>query len=103
MHQAFRWNGTDYYTVFDLPISVTNSIPKSDDRIDCASLENDLLSAAEIAESSDTLPGQPWVEGVSTTSSSAATQTGMGNRRHSGSMRIAGVLIAVSAILNFLH
>jgi hypothetical protein len=29
MHQSFRWNGTDYYTVFDLPIAITNSIPKS--------------------------------------------------------------------------
>ncbi|EKV12140.1 hypothetical protein PDIG_33290 [Penicillium digitatum PHI26] len=78
MHQSFRWNGADYYTVFDLPISVTNSISKSDDRINCDLLENKLLSAAEISESSDSLPGQPWVkDGASATVSSAgATQTG---------------------------
>ena len=103
MHQAFRWNGTDYYTVFDLPISVTNSIPESDERVGCALLENKLLTAAEIDESSDTLPGQPWVEGASTTSSLAATQTGMGNRCHSEFMRVASISIALTAILHFLH
>ncbi|OQD88298.1 hypothetical protein PENANT_c004G06730 [Penicillium antarcticum] len=64
MHQSFRWNGTDYYTVFQLPISVTNSISESDERVDCALLENELLSVAEVDESSDSLPGQPWIEGV---------------------------------------
>lgn len=104
MHQSFLWNGTNYYTVFDLPISVTNSIPKSDDRIDCDLLENKLLSAAEIDESSDSLPGQPWVEGgVSTTvSSTDPTQTGTGNRGHSGFTRVAGIAIAATAILHFL-
>ncbi|KAJ5388569.1 hypothetical protein N7509_011110 [Penicillium cosmopolitanum] len=56
MHQSFRWNGTDYYTVFDLPISVTNSISKSSGQLECAQLENQLLSATEESESSDTLP-----------------------------------------------
>jgi hypothetical protein len=102
MHQSFQWNGTDYYTVFDLPISVTNSIPKSDDRIDCDLLENKLLTTAEIDESSDKLPGQPWVEGSSTTSSPEATQTGMCNRYHSRVTRVAGLSIAVTAILHFL-
>lgn len=104
MHQSFRWNGADYYTVFDLPISVTNSISKSDDRINCDLLENKLLSAAEISESSDSLPGQPWVkDGASATVSSAgATQTGAGNRGHSGFKRVAGIAIAATAILHFL-
>ncbi|CAG8089490.1 unnamed protein product [Penicillium nalgiovense] len=104
MHQSFRWNGTDYYTVFDLPISVTNSIPENDDRIDCDLLENKLLSAAEIGESSDSLPGQPWVEGgVSTTvSSPEASQTGAGNRSHLGFKRVAGIAVSVTAILHFL-
>ncbi|KAJ5794619.1 hypothetical protein N7457_001218 [Penicillium paradoxum] len=104
MHQSFRWNDTDYYTVFDLPISVTNSIPESDDRIDCALLENKLLSAAEIGKSSDTLPGQPWVgDGVTTTvSSPAATETGAASRSHAGFSRIAGIAIAATALLHFL-
>ncbi|CAI7645191.1 unnamed protein product [Penicillium pancosmium] len=76
MHQSFRWNGTDYYTVFDLPISVTNSISKSSDRLECAQLENQLLSTTEESESSDTLPSQPWVQsGASTTSSSSSSET----------------------------
>ena len=102
MHQAFRWNDTDYYTVFDLPISVTNSISKSDDRVDCDLLENKLLTAAEIEESSDTLPGQPWVEGVSTTSSSGPAETGTGNHCHAGLKRIMGAVFAVTAVLNLL-
>ncbi|OQE40208.1 hypothetical protein PENCOP_c006G02722 [Penicillium coprophilum] len=104
MHQSFSWNGTDYYTVFDLPISVTNSIPKDDDRVDCDLLENKLLSAAEIGESSDTLPGQPWVEGGASTtvSSPDATQTGTGSRSHLGFKRVAGLVIATTAILHFL-
>ncbi|OGE56956.1 hypothetical protein PENARI_c002G03965 [Penicillium arizonense] len=103
MHQSFRWNGTDYYTVFQLPISVTSSISDSDERVDCALLENEVLSVAEVDESSDSLPGQPWVDGVSTTDSSALpTQTGMGLRSHSGSRRMAGIAIAATTILHFL-
>ncbi|KAJ5441954.1 hypothetical protein N7445_004961 [Penicillium cf. griseofulvum] len=99
MHQSFRWNGTDYYTVFDLPISVTNSIPEGD-RIDCDLLENKLLSAAEIGESSDSLPGQPWVEGGAAVSS--PDSTGTGNQGHSGFKRVAGLAIVTMAILHFL-
>ncbi|CAG7964712.1 unnamed protein product [Penicillium salamii] len=102
MHQAFRWNDTDYYTVFDLPISVTNSISSSDDRIDCDLLENKLLTAAEIDESSDTLPGQPWVEGASTTSSPGAAETGIGSHFHAGFKRIVGAMFAVTAVLHLL-
>ncbi|KAJ5907018.1 uncharacterized protein N7473_003934 [Penicillium subrubescens] len=80
MHQSFRWNGSDYYTVFDLPISVTNSISESAERVDCASLENKLLNIAEVERSSDTLPGQPWVQAgasteTSTGSSASSTKT----------------------------
>jgi hypothetical protein len=103
MHQSFRWNGTDYYTVFQLPISVTNSISESDERVDCVLLENEVLSVADVDESSDSLPGQPWVEGASTTDSSASpTQTGMGLRSHSGSRRMAVIAIAATMILHFL-
>lgn len=104
MHQSFRWNGIDYYTVFDLPISVTNSIPENDNRLDCEMLENQLLSAAEIGVSSDSLPGQPWVEGgVSTTAlAPEASQTGAGNRCHLGIKRVAGIAVVMTAILHFL-
>jgi hypothetical protein len=45
MHQSFRLNGSDYYTIFDLPIQVTNSIPDSGMRPTCDSLNNKLLPA----------------------------------------------------------
>ncbi|KAJ5524264.1 hypothetical protein N7494_010914 [Penicillium frequentans] len=83
MHQSFRWNDTDYYTVFDWPISITNSIPESSDRVDCALLENKMIN---MDESSDTLPGQPWltsgVSASSTQSGATATQTSVGSSVH---------------------
>lgn len=100
MHQSFRWNGTDYYTVFDLPISVTNSISESSERVDCALLENKLLSVAEVEKSSDTLPGQPWVgTGAATTTSSTKTSAGANVRRKKTIMRLATVGTALSALL----
>ncbi|KAJ5919742.1 hypothetical protein N7454_009577 [Penicillium verhagenii] len=83
MHQSFRWNDTDYYTVFDWPISVTNSIPESSDRVDCALLQNKMLN--QDAESSDSLPGQPWLTSEVATSSTQsgtaanATQSSVGS------------------------
>lgn len=96
MHQSFRWNGTDYYTVFDLPISVTNSISKSSDRVECAQLENELLSAAEEKESSDTLPSKPWVQsGASTTSSSSSSETSSSSAtKRVGTPRMAWWIVA---------
>ena len=48
IRQNFRLNGTNYYTVFDLPISVTNSIPDSGNRTPCDALDNELLWPEEI-------------------------------------------------------
>ena len=61
MHQSFRWRGVEHYTVFDLPISVSNSIEESDERVDCASVENELLDVGALAASNDTLDAVPWV------------------------------------------
>lgn len=99
MHQSFRWNGTDYYTVFDLPIAVTNSIPQSSERVDCALLENKLLSQSAIDESSDTLPGQPWVDsGVSTSSDSSNSGDGSSSSTSRGTrMSLQKMLILVAA------
>ncbi|RAL02153.1 uncharacterized protein BO80DRAFT_463832 [Aspergillus ibericus CBS 121593] len=41
IHQGFRWEGTDYYTVFDLPVEVTNDIAEGEGRVDCGVLENE--------------------------------------------------------------
>ncbi|KAF4967853.1 hypothetical protein FSARC_4652 [Fusarium sarcochroum] len=48
IRQNFRLNGDDYYTIFDVPISVTNSISKDDDRPSCDALSNELLSPEDI-------------------------------------------------------
>ncbi|KAJ6107301.1 hypothetical protein N7523_008624 [Penicillium sp. IBT 18751x] len=106
MHQSFRWNGTDYYTVFDLPIAVTNSIPKSSERVNCALLENKLLSESAIDESSDTLPGQPWVDsGASTSGDSNSSSDGSSSSTSQGtrlSLQKMLVLVAVGT-LTLLH
>lgn len=48
IHQNFRVNNTDYYTIFDLPISVTNSIDNSTARPNCDALNNPLLTPEQI-------------------------------------------------------
>ncbi|RBR20806.1 uncharacterized protein FIESC28_05159 [Fusarium coffeatum] len=48
IRQRFRYQGDDYYTIFDVPISVNNSIPESDDRPSCDQLSNELLSPEDI-------------------------------------------------------
>lgn len=48
IRQNFRVNNTDYYTIFDLPISVTNSIDNATTRPDCNALENPMLTPEQI-------------------------------------------------------
>ncbi|KAL2209857.1 hypothetical protein CC79DRAFT_1365274 [Sarocladium strictum] len=48
IRQNFRLNDEDHYTIFDVPISVTNRIDARDNRPSCDSLDNDLLSPEEI-------------------------------------------------------
>jgi hypothetical protein len=47
MHQFFRLNGSDYHTIFDLPIQVTNEISALRSRPTCDSLSNKLLPAEQ--------------------------------------------------------
>ena len=78
MHQAFRWNGTEFYTVFDLPISVTNGISESGERVDCGLLENEILKEGQ--GDGGVLDGEPWLGGnaSSTQTSVSATETNLG-------------------------
>ncbi|WXC54587.1 hypothetical protein SNK03_000583 [Fusarium graminearum] len=48
IRQNFRYNGDDYYTIFDVPISVNNSIPEGNDRPSCDGLSNEILSPEDI-------------------------------------------------------
>lgn len=86
LHQSFRWNGTEYYTVFDLPVSVTDSIDESPSRVDCALVENPLRDAVLVSSSSDPLPGEPWVGTGNSSSNSIGTLTSPG----SGGVSIGG-------------
>lgn len=48
IRQNFRLNGENHYTIFDVPISVTNSIPASGARPACDSISNPLLAPEEV-------------------------------------------------------
>lgn len=48
IRQNFVMNGTDYYTIFDVPIAVTNSIDNATGRADCDALDNPLLTPAQL-------------------------------------------------------
>ncbi|KAL8370618.1 hypothetical protein RB595_000813 [Gaeumannomyces hyphopodioides] len=48
IRQNFRLNGQDHYTIFDLPISVTNRIDFGLDRAPCDELNNPLLDEDRI-------------------------------------------------------
>ncbi|QPC74962.1 hypothetical protein HYE68_005714 [Fusarium pseudograminearum] len=48
IRQNFRYNGDDYYTIFDVPISINNSIPEGKDRPSCDELSNEILSPEDI-------------------------------------------------------
>jgi hypothetical protein len=63
LHQLFRWNGTEYYTVFDLLITVTNSVEDKGNRTDCTLLENEHISSSDINDSVSQLPSKPWIGG----------------------------------------
>ncbi|KAF4975903.1 hypothetical protein FZEAL_7376 [Fusarium zealandicum] len=48
IRQNFRLNGDNHYTIFDVPISVTNSIGEDDDRPSCDALSNKIIPYQEI-------------------------------------------------------
>ncbi|KAJ2907041.1 hypothetical protein MKZ38_008609 [Zalerion maritima] len=48
IRQNFRLNGDDHYTIFDVPISVTNNIDEMDSRPSCDNLSNPILSPDEV-------------------------------------------------------
>lgn len=78
IHQSFRLNGSDFYTIFNLPISVTNKVeeipgaqqlltdpkpgPLSEigGRMECAMLENTLLGQDELVASVQNPVSQPY-------------------------------------------
>ncbi|KAF9761569.1 hypothetical protein IL306_003774 [Fusarium sp. DS 682] len=66
IRQNFRLNGDDHYTIFDIPINVTNSIPEDDDRPSCDELSNEMLSPEEIDAEAANKVGVLFAPGDST-------------------------------------
>lgn len=66
IRQNFRLNGDDHYTIFDVPISVTNSIESSDKRPSCDVLTNKILSPEEIDEEAANSVGVLFAPGDAT-------------------------------------
>jgi len=96
IHQSFRWNNTDYYTIFDLPISVSNSINASPRRVSCVSIENQFLGAQTVDS------GSPLVNngsGFTGSGSPAGTSPGSGGEVQPGDSGAASRLEAMSGTL----
>ncbi|KAG9231131.1 hypothetical protein BJ875DRAFT_129464 [Amylocarpus encephaloides] len=54
IRQNFRMNGTDMYTIFDLPIKVTNRISASITRPSCDAVNNPMIDQAALNVSANT-------------------------------------------------
>ena len=117
IHQSFRLNGSDFYTVFDLPISVSNSINSeasvggtpspgptnsTGGRLDCQALENQLLSPEAVNASIQAPAIQPYLGGPIVVSSSG-TNSGSGisgsNNNNGGSSNTVTVTATTAATI----
>lgn len=74
--------------MFELPISVTNAIDESEERVDCGVLENEWVGWEQLRKSNDSLPGQPWVNESQVSGSGSGS--GSGGDESSGSMGSRG-------------
>ncbi|CBF81942.1 hypothetical protein AN5418.2 [Aspergillus nidulans FGSC A4] len=59
LHQAFLWEGEEYYTIFELPISVTNGIQEDRTRVACEDLEN-AFEKESLGVDGGLTAGEPW-------------------------------------------
>ncbi|KAL6711673.1 hypothetical protein ACN47E_004607 [Coniothyrium glycines] len=95
IHQNYRLNGVARYTIFNLPIAVTNTIPQfpgagqlstnplpgplsaTGGRVSCARLSNPVLGFAQLVASVNNPPGQPLRDiAIQTTPRSDGGQVG---------------------------
>ncbi|KAM3066310.1 hypothetical protein ACMFMF_010274 [Clarireedia jacksonii] len=99
IRQNFRLNGTDKYTIFDLPIQVTNSIPEQSDRPSCDSLNNDLIPWTTLASTADNFTRIPGTAVQTTASSKDGIGAGSTIDWRSGAHYIwAGSLLLMLAV-----
>lgn len=95
IHQNFRLNGSDHYSIFNLPISVTNSIsqfPGADQlltkpapgplnanggRMSCNMISNPMMNFQQLVQSVNNPPGQPYQDiAIETTQRNDGGQVG---------------------------
>ncbi|KAH7163026.1 hypothetical protein B0J13DRAFT_27082 [Dactylonectria estremocensis] len=98
IRQNFRLNGEDHYTIFDVPISVTNSIEGDDDRPSCDSLTNELLTYEEVDATAANEIGVLFAPGDATEVETEETEEseGLGS---GASIAIWGVMSASAAVM----
>ncbi|KAF3282418.1 hypothetical protein TWF970_001824 [Orbilia oligospora] len=64
IHQSFTYNSSDYYTIFNLPITLTNDLDPTRDAADCGLLQNPLITEENQRLSSSRIDFQPWINGT---------------------------------------
>ncbi|KAI2614572.1 uncharacterized protein GGS25DRAFT_472318 [Hypoxylon fragiforme] len=79
IRQNFRLNGEDHYTIFDVPISVTNKIEFTGGNPSCDSVNNPLLSPEEIDAESANSVGVLFAPGDSTVIQQPASTSSTGS------------------------
>ncbi|KAI1345096.1 hypothetical protein F5Y15DRAFT_364857 [Xylariaceae sp. FL0016] len=79
IRQNFRLNGEDHYTIFDVPISVTNKIDFSGLNPDCDAVNNALLTPEEINADAANSVGILFAPGDATVVEQTDTSSGDGD------------------------
>jgi hypothetical protein len=81
IRQNYRLNGRDHYTIFDLPISVTNRIEPRMDRPSCEQMENPMLSPDQINVPAANSIGVLFAPGDNTVVQTKVPGSGIGGGR----------------------
>jgi hypothetical protein len=98
IRQNFRLNGEDHYTIFDVPISVTNKIEFVGNNPACDSVDNPLLTPEEIDSATANSVGVLFAPGDATVvqQSTGDGKDGLGNG--AGSMTFERRYVAVGLL-----
>ncbi|KIX02144.1 uncharacterized protein Z518_08083 [Rhinocladiella mackenziei CBS 650.93] len=108
IHQSFRINGTGYYTIFNLPIEVTNSIPNdtqlsaSKTRPLCALRNNPLQNQTSQDASASTPSSQPYLGGNVSIGGENQNESGAGSRSVDCAMTTAAPMLLMVALVSMV-
>ncbi|KAK6208237.1 hypothetical protein LQW54_007019 [Pestalotiopsis sp. IQ-011] len=92
IRQNFRLNGDDHYTIFDVPINVTNSIEESDQRPSCDALDNPLLDYDAINATAANSVGVLFAPGDATTVEQSGSSSGSAPPGNTGGLGAAATI-----------